>query len=114
MRNNLIFVAAVPGFPISLVARSPLRGSARLALLPLGHYLPTILSAAVVGTLMRVMFQAQGGERHPRPGRAGAAQHDWLGSVSTAFMVPIFASIGRRWGRAWSSWPAWRLSPAIC
>ena len=56
------------------------------------YYLPTILSAAVVGTLMRIMFTTQGAVNDVL-GRAGLEQlqHDWLGTVSTAFMVLIFA-----------------------
>jgi ABC-type sugar transport system permease subunit len=94
MRNNLIFVAAVPGILlISLVVTVLLFEEVPgWRFFRSVYYLPTILSAAVVGTLMRVIFQAQGAANDIL-GRVGLAglQHDWLGSVSTAFMVLIFA-----------------------
>ncbi|MBA3415071.1 MAG: sugar ABC transporter permease, partial [Chloroflexia bacterium] len=50
------------------------------------------LSAAVVGTLMRVMFSAQGAVNDglSKAGLGGLV-HDWLGTVPTAFAVLIFA-----------------------
>ncbi|MFN8594164.1 MAG: sugar ABC transporter permease [Thermomicrobiales bacterium] len=94
LRNNLIFVAAVPGILfISLVVTVLLFEEVPgWRFFRSVYYLPTILSAAVVGTLMRVMFQAQGAANDIL-GRLGLEQlqHDWLGSVSTAFMVLIFA-----------------------
>ncbi len=94
LRNNLIFVLAVPGILlISLVVTVLLFEEVPgWRFFRSVYYLPTILSAAVVGTLMRVMFQAQGAANDIL-GRAGLErfQHDWLGSVPTAFMVLIFA-----------------------
>jgi ABC-type sugar transport system permease subunit len=94
MRNNLIFVAAVPGILlISLIVTVLLFEEVPgWRFFRSVYYLPTILSAAVVGTLMRVIFQAQGAANDIL-GRVGLErlQHDWLGSVSTAFMVLIFA-----------------------
>jgi multiple sugar transport system permease protein len=94
LRNNFIFVAAVPGILlISLVVTVLLFEEVPgWRFFRSVYYLPTILSAAVVGTLMRVMFQAQGAA-NDLLGRVGLErlQHDWLGSVSTAFMVLIFA-----------------------
>jgi multiple sugar transport system permease protein len=94
LRNNLIFVAAVPGILlISLVVTVLLFEEVPgWRFFRSVYYLPTILSAAVVGTLMRVIFQAQGAANDIL-GRVGLEQlqHDWLGSVSTAFMILIFA-----------------------
>jgi multiple sugar transport system permease protein len=94
LRNNLIFVVAVPGILlISLVVTVLLFEEVPgWRFFRSVYYLPSILSAAVVGTLMRVIFQAQGAanELLGRVGLAGL-QHDWLGSVPTAFMVLIFA-----------------------
>jgi ABC-type sugar transport system permease subunit len=93
LRNNLIFVVAVPGILlISLVVTVLLFEEVPgWRFFRSVYYLPTILSAAVVGTLMRVVFQSQGAanEMLGRVG-LGALQHDWLGSVPTAFMVLIF------------------------
>jgi ABC-type sugar transport system permease subunit len=94
LRNNLIFVLAVPGILlISLVVTVLLFEEVPgWRFFRSVFYLPTILSAAVVGTLMRVIFQAQGAA-NDLLGRAGLErlQHDWLGAVPTAFGVLIFA-----------------------
>lgn len=94
MRNNLIFVASVPGILlISLVVTVLLHEQvAGWKFFRSVYYLPTILSAAVVGTLMRIMFNANGVTNNAleRLG-LGALQHDWLGQVPTAFLVLIFA-----------------------
>jgi len=94
LRNNLIFVFAVPGILlISLVVTVLLFEEAPgWRLFRSVYYLPTILSAAVVGTLMRIIFSAQGAANDVL-GRTGLErlQHDWLGAVPTAFMVLIFA-----------------------
>lgn len=94
LRNNVIFVLSVPGILlISLVVTVLLYEQAPgWRFFRSVYYLPTILSAAVVGTLMRIMFNNQGAanvflERVGLP----QFQHDWLGSVTTAFMVLIFA-----------------------
>lgn len=94
LRNNVIFVLSVPGILlISLVVTVLLYEQAPgWRFFRSVYYLPTILSAAVVGTLMRIMFNNQGAanvflERVGLP----QFQHDWLGSVPTAFMVLIFA-----------------------
>jgi ABC-type sugar transport system permease subunit len=94
LRNNLIFVISVPGILlISLVVTVLLFEEVPgWRFFRSVYYLPTILSAAVVGTLMQVMFQPQGAANNLL-GRVGLEQfqHEWLGSVSTAFMVLIFA-----------------------
>jgi multiple sugar transport system permease protein len=94
LRNNLIFVFAVPGILlISLVVTVLLFEEAPgWRFFRSVYYLPTILSAAVVGTLMRIIFSAQGAANDVL-GRTGLErlQHDWLGAVPTAFMVLIFA-----------------------
>lgn len=94
LRNNLIFVCAVPGILlISLVVTVLLFEEVPgWRFFRSVYYLPTILSGAVVGTLMRIMFTSQGAV-NDLLGRAGLErlQHDWLGTVSTAFMVLILA-----------------------
>jgi multiple sugar transport system permease protein len=94
MRNNLIFVFSVPGILlISLVVTILIFEEVPgWRFFRSVYYLPTILSAAVVGTLMQVIFQPQGAANELL-GRVGLEQfqHEWLGSVSTAFMVLIFA-----------------------
>jgi len=94
LRNNFIFVLSVPGILlISLVVTMLLYEQAPCwRFFRSVYYLPTILSAAVVGTLMRIMFNNQGAV-NVFLARVGLPQfqHDWLGSVPTAFMVLIFA-----------------------
>jgi multiple sugar transport system permease protein len=94
LRNNLIFVCAVPGILlISLVVTVLLFEQVPgWRFFRSVYYLPTILSGAVVGTLMRIMFSSQGAVNDVL-GRAGLQQlqHDWLGTVSTAFLVLILA-----------------------
>ncbi len=94
LRNNLIFVLSVPGILlISLVVTMLLYEEVSgWRFFRSVYYLPTILSAAVVGTLMRIMFSSQGAVNAVL-GDTGLVrfQHDWLGSVPTAFMVLIFA-----------------------
>lgn len=94
LRNNLIFVVSVPGILLlSLVVTVLLHEQvAGWKFFRSVYYLPTILSAAVVGTLMRIMFNSQGVTNRVL-GSMGltSLQHDWLGQVSTAFLVLIFA-----------------------
>ena len=94
LRNNLIFVVSVPGILLlSLVVTVLLHEQvAGWKFFRSVYYLPTILSAAVVGTLMRIMFNSQGVTNRVL-GNMGLSsfQHDWLGQVSTAFLVLIFA-----------------------
>lgn len=92
-RNNLIFVASVPGILIiSLVVAVLLfEEIPGWQLFRSVYYLPTILSTAVVGTLMRVMFSSHGAVNDILDALGLASlTHDWLGSVPTAFMVLIF------------------------
>jgi multiple sugar transport system permease protein len=94
LRNNLIFVVSVPGILLlSLVVTVLLHEQvAGWRFFRSVYYLPTILSAAVVGTLMRIMFNSQGVTNRVL-GSVGltSLQHDWLGQVPTAFLVLIFA-----------------------
>jgi ABC-type sugar transport system permease subunit len=94
LRNNAIFLLAIPGILIlSLVVavllfeRVPGWRFFRSV-----YYLPTILSAAVVGMLMRAMFNARGvvNSLLENVGLDSLSQN-WLGSVQTAFVVLIFA-----------------------
>src|SRR5215204_1700672 len=94
IRNNLIFLISIPGIllislSVSVLLFEEVPGWRFFRSV---YYLPTILSAAVVGTLMRIIFSAQGAANDVL-GRSGLErlQHDWLGAVPTAFMVLIFA-----------------------
>jgi ABC-type sugar transport system permease subunit len=94
LRNNLIFVLAIPGILIlsmvvSVLLYEQVHGWRFFRSV---YYLPTILSAAVVGMLMRIMFSGRGvvNELLDTVG-LGALTQDWLGSASTAFVVLIFA-----------------------
>jgi raffinose/stachyose/melibiose transport system permease protein len=93
LRTNLIMLLSVPGIlVISLVVAAlifeRLRGWTVFRSV---YYIPTILSAAVVGMLMRVMFTSRGAVNDMLE-RIGLEQfqQDWLGSTRTAFMVLIF------------------------
>jgi len=94
LRNNLIFVLSVPGILLISIVVSVLlfEQVPGWRFFRSVYYLPTILSAAVVGTLMRVMFSSQGAvnDALAMVGLGGLA-HDWLGTVPTAFAVLIFA-----------------------
>ena len=94
LRNNLIFVLSVPGILLISIVVSVLlfEQVPGWRFFRSVYYLPTILSAAVVGTLMRVMFSSQGAvnDALSRVGLGGLI-HDWLGTVPTAFAVLIFA-----------------------
>ena len=94
LRNNLIFVLAIPGILllsmiVSVLLHEQVRGWKFFRSV---YYLPTILSAAVVGMLMRIMFSGRGmvNDLLERAGLESLTQ-DWLGSASTAFVVLIFA-----------------------
>ena len=94
LRNNLIFVVSVPGILLlSLVVTVLLYEQVvGWKFFRSVYYLPTILSAAVVGTLMRVMFNSQGAaNRMLAELGLTSVQHDWLRQVPTAFLVLIFA-----------------------
>ncbi len=94
LRNNLIFVLAIPGILIlsmvvSVLLYEQVHGWKFFRSV---YYLPTILSAAVVGMLMRIMFSGRGAANAMLESIGlGALTQDWLGSASTAFIVLIFA-----------------------
>ncbi len=94
LRNNAIFLLAIPGILIlsmvvSVLLYEQVHGWKFFRSV---YYLPTILSAAVVGMLMRIMFSGRGAANAMLEsiGLGGLTQ-DWLGSASTAFIVLIFA-----------------------
>ncbi len=94
LRNNAIFLLAIPGILIlsmvvSVLLYEQVHGWKFFRSI---YYLPTILSAAVVGMLMRIMFSGRGAANAMLEsiGLGGLTQ-DWLGSASTAFIVLIFA-----------------------
>ncbi|WP_404823836.1 carbohydrate ABC transporter permease [Paenibacillus rhizovicinus] len=53
------------------------------------YYIPTILSAVVVGFLMKTLF-AEHGALSILADRVGLGSHDWLGHTTSAFMILIF------------------------
>lgn len=94
LRNNAIFVLAIPGILIlSLVVSVLLYEEVPgWRFFRSVYYLPTILSAAVVGMLMRTMFNSRGVVNKLLEGVGlESLTRNWLGSVSTAFVVLIFA-----------------------
>ncbi len=94
LRNNAIFLLAIPGIlALSLIVAVLLFEQVPgWRFFRSVYYLPTILSAAVVGMLMRAMFNSRGvvNTLLERVGLESLSQN-WLGSVQTAFVVLIFA-----------------------
>jgi ABC-type sugar transport system permease subunit len=94
LRNNLIFLCSIPGILlialiVSILLFEEIPGWKFFRSV---YYLPTILSAAVVGYLMRTLFASEGviNELLRTVGLAGLAR-TWLDSVPTSFMVLILA-----------------------
>ncbi len=94
LRNNLIFLLSIPGILLlSLVVAVLLYEQiAGWKFFRSVYYLPTILSAAVVGMLMQTMFNSRGvvNDLLERAGLESLTRN-WLGTVPTAFVVLIFA-----------------------
>ncbi|MCQ6564039.1 carbohydrate ABC transporter permease [Paenibacillus mendelii] len=93
LRNNLIFLISIPGILfISLIVTVLLYEEvAGWKFFRSVYYLPTILSAVVVGFLMKTIF-SQGGNFNVLLRSLGLESLivDWLNVVPTAFMVLIF------------------------
>ncbi len=94
LRNNAIFLLAIPGIlflslVVSVLLFEQVPGWRFFRSV---YYLPTILSAAVVGMLMRTMFNSRGvvNSLLETVGLESLTRN-WLGSVQTAFIVLIFA-----------------------
>lgn len=94
LRNNLIFLCSIPGILlialiVSILLFEEIPGWKFFRSV---YYLPTILSAAVVGYLMRTLFASEGviNELLQTVGLGGLAQ-TWLDAVPTSFMVLILA-----------------------
>lgn len=92
LRTNLIFMLSIPVIMIICIAvavaiydRVP-----GWRLFRTTFYIPTILSAAVVGTLAKIFFAPQGvvNSTFEKTG-LGQWSQDWLGETSTAFAVLI-------------------------
>jgi len=94
LRNNAIFLLAIPGIlVVSLVVSVLLFEQVPgWRFFRSVYYLPTILSAAVVGMLARAMFNSRGVVNRllDTVGLEHLARN-WLGSVPTAFVVLIIA-----------------------
>ena len=102
LKTNLVFFLSIPGILlISLVVSVLLfEGTPGWRFFRSVYYIPTILSTAIVGMLMRVMFSPRGAVN----GLLNAAgleslSRNWLGTTSTAFIVLIFIYFCRRVGR---------------
>jgi len=94
LRNNAIFLLAIPGIlALSLIVSVLLFEQVPgWRFFRSVYYLPTILSAAVVGMLMRTMFNSRGVVNSILESVGlESLTRNWLGSVSTAFVVLIFA-----------------------
>lgn len=93
LRTNAIFALAIPGILLLSVVVAVLlfEETPGWRLFRSVYYIPTILSAAVVGLLMRFLFATRGPVNAMLDGVGlGALQQDWLSSVPTAFLVLIF------------------------
>jgi ABC-type sugar transport system permease subunit len=94
LRNNVIFLLAIPGILILSLVVSVLlfEQVPGWRFFRSVYYLPTILSAAVVGMLMRAMFNSRGviNSLLDTIGLESLTRN-WLGSVQTAFVVLIIA-----------------------
>lgn len=93
LRTNVVFALAIPGILVVclVVAVLLFEQVPGWRFFRSVYYVPTILSAAVVGMLMRILF-ATNGPVNNLLGRAGLAslQLPWLSTVPTAFVVLIF------------------------
>jgi ABC-type sugar transport system permease subunit len=94
LRNNAIFLLAIPGIlllslVVSVLLFEQVPGWRFFRSV---YYLPTILSAAVVGMLLRAMFSSRGvvNSLLNSIGLESLAQN-WMGSAQTAFIVLIIA-----------------------
>jgi multiple sugar transport system permease protein len=94
LRNNAIFLFAIPGILVLslIVAVLLFEQVPGWRFFRSVYYLPTILSAAVVGMLMRTMFNSRGVVNSLLDTLGlELLTRNWLGSVPTAFVVLIFA-----------------------
>jgi multiple sugar transport system permease protein len=93
LKTNLIFFASIPGILlISLVVSVLLfEETPGWRFFRSVYYIPTILSTAIVGMLMRVMFSPRGAVNALlRDVGLGELSRNWLGTTATAFVVLIF------------------------
>ncbi len=93
LRTNAIFALAIPGILLVCIVVSVLlfEETPGWRFFRSVYYIPTILSAAVVGMLMRILFSTQGAV-NTMLNAAGLSwlTHAWLSSVPTAFVVLVF------------------------
>jgi len=93
LRNNLIFLLSVPGILlicliVSVLLFEEVRGWRFFRSV---YYIPTILSAVVVGSLMKTMFAESGAVNQLIRALGFPEWHlQWLSYTPTAFMVLIF------------------------
>ena len=94
IRNNLIFLISIPGIllislSVSVLLFEEVPGWRFFRSV---YYLPTILSAVVVGFLMQILFTAQGAVNEILASVGlDMLTRNWLGSAPTAFIVLIAA-----------------------
>ncbi|GCE22186.1 carbohydrate ABC transporter permease [Dictyobacter kobayashii] len=94
LRNNFIFLLSIPGILlISLVVSVLLfEQTPGWKFFRSVYYLPTILSAVVVGLLMKTLFDSQGAINQVLNGIGlSTLAQPWIGSAPTAFLVLILA-----------------------
>ena len=93
IRTNVVFALAIPGILLICLVVSVLlfEQVPGWKFFRSVYYIPTILSAAVVGMLMRILFSTQGAVNQIfRMTGLDALQQDWLSTIPTAFVVLIF------------------------
>ncbi len=94
IRTNLVFLAAIPPLllicvAVSVAIHDQVPG---WRIFRSVYYLPTVLSAAVVGLLMRILFSPTGAINGFLNGIGlGGLAQDWLGQTHTAFAVLLTA-----------------------
>ncbi len=94
LRNNLIFLISIPGILIICLVVSVLlfEEVPGWRFFRSVYYLPTILSAVVVGFLMKTLFSAEGAINEAlRSVGLGALAQSWIDTAPTAFLVLILA-----------------------
>ena len=95
LRTNLVFFLSIPLILVITLSVSVLlhEGTPGASLFRSVYYLPTILSAVVVGLLMRSLFAPDGvvNTALDQVGLDFLATTNWLGSTHTAFFVLITA-----------------------
>ncbi|GCE29673.1 sugar ABC transporter permease [Dictyobacter alpinus] len=94
LRNNFIFLLSIPGILLITLIVSVLLFEQTVGwkFFRSVYYLPTILSAVVVGFLMKTLFDSQGAVNQVLTTLGlGSLAQPWIDSAPTAFLVLILA-----------------------